>query len=1317
MSSLDEIEDEILLQSALLESLVDAGVNEQSDERSAIEHKLRELEIRAEQLSAATTANDDSGVSRQHVNSSRSSVASDDDFPEQPIPGAWKPSSDAARGNKRPAQDVATGPSKRVATDTRPIPSSGPAMTAANRMERYRQFEEAARARSQRERQDAEFAAAMSRADSAHDAPASSQSPAASNTRPQADQTSLAPPFQRRVHPSVNDRPVSSPSHQRPLDPLPQRARFNPAPSSSSPQSRELKQEGPSHNIIRPSGTASQTIDLTDDNVSPADWGSRGSSAAAQKSSAGSTNLNLLPATWGYRNSSDTAHSSRPALTPAQAARGDATMSRLLFWAGRKKDIETRLTVAQGLSRRWHDYHTEMEARGFPPGTQGDSEVMKGYIKQQVSNAEMDVRRQQRELAMAERETAMARSDAQQPRPGVGSSRGAAYSHPSAANIYAPIKKESAGDKRLIEWGGPGLNRLIESARHVPRMEDPDQTDWLLPEIPDHYHADVDPPTDAQTAADIQNMFDNMYQDDEAALRAEEVELDSMTVNLKPYQGMGLNWLQRMEEGTNKGGILADDMGLGKTIQAIALMSTRRSEDPLCKTTLIVAPVALLRQWRQEIQDKLKRGRHAMSVFIHHGTTKKKSFEELRRYDVVLTTFGTLASEQQHYDRWIARKKADRNATMTPAEKGMFTNDNAHWYRVILDEAQNIKNKNTKSTQACCRLQSKYRLCMTGTPMMNSVDELYSLIHFLRIPPYNSYKKFQMDFTKPLKHRDEEFRKSAMVRLQALIKATLLRRHKKTKMNGRPILLLPERNVREDPQCFGPEELDFYKAVEENSQTQFNKYVKAGTVGKQYAHILVMLLRLRQACCHPHLIKDFGAVATAADISEDTMIDLARTLDEGVIKRIKQREGAFECPVCFEATENPAIFVPCGHDTCSDCFSKICEAARAEDGNRDAKCPNCRAGINTKRVVDYETFKKVHQPSPVTGQADEPDADDVETESDVDGDVDDDDDDETDSEIDSETEEEEGDGTLGGFIVADNEEDVGVDEDEIETASEAGDEGDLQPSGFTGPSGSNSTSNKAADAGADARPARKSRAGKKKRRRAKGKGKEKATDNDGRKKKKASGKKTRTLAELKKDSTKNKAAKKRYLAMIRKDWTSSSKIDATLESLSTIINETEEKVIVFSQWTSLLDLLEVPIDEKGWGYERYDGSMNAKARADAVDNFKDSRGRVRVMLISLKAGNAGLNLNTASRVIILDPFWNPFVEEQAIDRAHRLGQTRDVEVQRLLIKETVEDRIVELQEKKRAMINEALDEGAGQRLSRLSQAELGFLFGVRRLNQ
>jgi SNF2 family DNA or RNA helicase len=204
----------------------------------------------------------------------------------------------------------------------------------------------------------------------------------------------------------------------------------------------------------------------------------------------------------------------------------------------------------------------------------------------------------------------------------------------------------------------------------------------------------------------------------------------------------------------------------------------------------------------------------------------------------------------------------------------------------------------------------------------------------------------------------------------------------------------------------------------------------------------------------------------------------------------------------------------------------------------------------------------------------------------------------------------------------------------------------------------------------------------------------------------------KTLAQLKKESLRSKAAKRKYLRRLEKTWKPSAKIMKTVELLKEIRdNDSTEKTLIFSQFTSLLDLLEVPLQQERLRYQRYDGSMTMDDRADAVETFMEQADE-NILMVSLKAGNAGLNLSKASQVIILDPFWNPFVEDQAVDRAHRMPQEREVTVHRILVPETVEDRICALQDKKREIIGQALDENASKSLARLSVRDLRFLFGM-----
>lgn len=179
---------------------------------------------------------------------------------------------------------------------------------------------------------------------------------------------------------------------------------------------------------------------------------------------------------------------------------------------------------------------------------------------------------------------------------------------------------------------------------------------------------------------------------------------------------------------------------------------------------------------------------------------------------------------------------------------------------------------------------------------------------------------------------------------------------------------------------------------------------------------------------------------------------------------------------------------------------------------------------------------------------------------------------------------------------------------------------------------------------------------------------------------------------------------------LRKHWISSAKIDKCVEILEGVErNDPTEKTIIFSQFTSLLDLIEVPISGKGWKYRRYDGGMSSTHRNQALMDFTD-KPEINIILVSLKAGNSGLNLVAASQVIILDPFYNPFIESQAIDRAHRIGQQRQVSVHRLIVRGTVEDRVLALQDKKRKLIEGALDENASKGIGRLNAKDLGFLF-------
>lgn len=766
-----------------------------------------------------------------------------------------------------------------------------------------------------------------------------------------------------------------------------------------------------------------------------------------------------------------------------------------------------------------------------------------------------------------------------------------------------------------------------------------------------------------KTKEELEDLLKHIRPDEELAANQVGEQPEGLKVNLMAHQVYGLAWMKKMEEGTNKGGILADDMGLGKTLQSIALMLSRPPSADKHRPTLVVAPVALIHQWKREIE-KMVHSRHRLNVFVLHGDTRKVKWAALRAYDVVLTTYGLLASELKRKLAWEERSKLLQDA---PPDDCPILGERCHFHRVILDEAQNIKNRKAKAALACCRIKSDHRWVLTGTPMQNNVEEMFSLIRFCRIRPYCEWDQFRRDISQPLKGRYEPGKERAMKSLQALLRAILLRRTKQSKINGQPILQLPEKITKEERVFFSEDELGFYKSLEANAQIQINKYIQRGSIGQNYSHALVLLLRLRQACCHPHLVtqsKDF--IQTAGNLDTNDLLANAAQLDEKVIKRLKEMD-TFECPICMDVDENPALFA-CGHALCNDCLSRLIDQAATDNENRPT-CPHCRAPIDASKITDIKSFLRVHCPErdnvqPLEDEDVDPDSDaDSISASDSDSDDDDDSDD------------------LKGFIVPDD-----FDEE------------------------------------SDSRTRKRKSVSKTKKRTKNAKSKGTLSSRDA----------FKSLAQLRKEGLKSKSNKRKYLRRLRKNFVSSAKIDKTVKLLEEIkARGKNEKTIIFSNFTSFLDLLEVPLSEHKAlrNYARYDGSMSSGDRNDAVLEFTDNP-NCHVILVSLKAGNAGLNLTAANHVVMLDPFWNPFVEFQAADRCYRIGQQQEVTVHRMLIGEegaelkpeqdesggfTVEDRILALQERKRELVETALDENAGRSVARLGVRELGYLFGLNRL--
>jgi non-specific serine/threonine protein kinase len=169
-------------------------------------------------------------------------------------------------------------------------------------------------------------------------------------------------------------------------------------------------------------------------------------------------------------------------------------------------------------------------------------------------------------------------------------------------------------------------------------------------------------------------------------------------------------------------------------------------------------------------------------------------------------------------------------------------------------------------------------------------------------------------------------------------------------------------------------------------------------------------------------------------------------------------------------------------------------------------------------------------------------------------------------------------------------------------------------------------------------------------------------------------------------------------------------VSVKLDELSREITENigNHKALVFSQFLGMLGLIREKLTALGVKFEYFDGSTSAVDREKAIQSFQKND-EVRVFLISLKAGGVGLNLTAADYVYIVDPWWNPAVEQQAIDRTHRIGQTKNIFAYRMICKDTIEDKILQLQDKKRALAKDLVSDDDGF-VKTLTREDVEYLF-------
>ncbi|KAI0776649.1 SNF2 family N-terminal domain-containing protein [Trametes elegans] len=778
--------------------------------------------------------------------------------------------------------------------------------------------------------------------------------------------------------------------------------------------------------------------------------------------------------------------------------------------------------------------------------------------------------------------------------------------------------------------------------------------------------------------------------------------IPGMEVRLLPHQLIGVSWMVDQERNSpHKGGILADDMGLGKTVQMIATMAINQPTDgDNSRTTLIVVPAALMFQWREEVETKTN---GMFEVHVQHGREKIKDPQLLAEKDVVITTYQTL-----NMDFPVPPDAADSDEGMEYIREKGGPLSRMKFYRIILDEAQFIRNRGTRSSKVVAMLRGKYRWCLTGTPITNTLADIYGYLRFGRFRPWNDWNDFN-EYIAKVQLDDPPL---AGARAQEVLKPIMLRRTKNATVEGKPILELPPKDVELVFVEFSKDEREIYDGMEKRAQIQINRFIRNNTLFKNHQQVFVLILRLRQLCVHPHLVLENNesfedSALKMGSASDQELARALRKMGSKWVDIIKKRfmsralsksldyEGDVDeeealCPKCNDfIMEDSGCILACGHEICVDCKDAMASApleVNQEFGNGDEKtnmqiekeyevaaskglrpCPKCKKmqDLTPAAVFPSAAFypnidevraasraaKRKPLPPPVKKAK-------VEILSLSDASSDDDDD-----------------------------SDLPDHEELMKDLSMGKSEG---KSSVKGKGKKTVVSDESDDDVLGAKGQRKSVNG-----RRKGKGKNDEDDET------ELGKPNEALFNTWRQGGSNveSSAKMQQLVAYLKEWEC-----------------TGDKTIVFSQWTSMLNLCEQIFARNGIRNLRYDGPMSREAREYTLNQFKQPGGP-KVILVSLKCGGVGLNLVSANRVINLDLAWNYATESQAYDRVHRLGQEKEVYVKRLVIKDSIEERMLKLQETKTQLADAALGEGTGQKLHKLSVKQIKDLFGIDRLSK
>ncbi|KAF9700575.1 hypothetical protein EKO04_001832 [Ascochyta lentis] len=459
---------------------------------------------------------------------------------------------------------------------------------------------------------------------------------------------------------------------------------------------------------------------------------------------------------------------------------------------------------------------------------------------------------------------------------------------------------------------------------------------------------------------------------------------DQAMFYVNPYSGELSLEFPRQEQNC-LGGILADEMGLGKTIEMMSLIHTHRNHpdqnvqsdvpkalprlqktsaavEPAPYTTLVIAPMSLLAQWHSEAEKASKEG--TLKAMVYYGSEKAVNLQKLccasnaaNAPNVIITSYGTVLSEFNQ----VAAQDGNRGS-----HGGIFS---LEYFRIILDEAHYIKNRQSKTAKACYELSARHRWVLTGTPIVNRLEDLFSLVRFLKVEPWSNFSFWKTFITVPFEAG--EFIRALDV-VQTVLEPLVLRRTKDMKTpDGEALVPLPPKVIDVERIVLSQDERDVYDHIYLRAKSVFTQNAESGMLLKNYTTIFAQILRLRQSCCHPVLTRKSSLVADELEgnMASDLANGLADDMDLSslierftadsdqdvnkfgahVLKQI-QDEAEAECPLCFEESMVDQAVTGCWHSACKECLLNYINHQR--DKGEVPRCFNCREPINARDVFE-----------------------------------------------------------------------------------------------------------------------------------------------------------------------------------------------------------------------------------------------------------------------------------------------------------------------------------------------------------------------------